>query len=146
MAHASSSASSSYASITARFPGLSHLDPLKWELFFAVGVVYIALDSLKHLKASTDSKERAFEVIFDSLEELHSLAPQALEVCMSTVQSEFHRLKTANHDATFLAPDSLGIFIVTSTLGHSSFSDAEASLVRLAGALAIQAAQSWWEV
>ena len=126
-------------------PFLRKVDIEHGVFILTVAGVFIAASRLNNLSLSDDRIDGIMEVVSEHLNQWDPDGIQAFEDCKGLFESEFDRLTQAGHDEpSFVASDSLGIWIVLNVLERRPQTDKELKLIRVAGAMVTTAFFAWW--
>ena len=138
-------ATSIFVPLLDKFPFLRNCNVEHWDFIVTVAGVFIGSSRLNNMHIGEDREDRLMETVAKALNDWNSDGIRAFEDCKHLYESEYDRLSAAGHEPRYLASDAVGKGIVWNVLGKAPQSPAEASLVRVSGAMVISAFFNWWK-
>lgn len=129
-----------------RFSALAQVDPEQWEFVITVAGVAIAIESLGGKEFSGNRAEELAQEIANELNRWNADGLRGYQDCERVFKDASARFALSGHEANFVRPDALGLWIVLNLLGRQPDTDDEATLARSLGLFVTIPFKDWWDV
>jgi hypothetical protein len=140
-------ATSSYTTVTNRFPNVCDIDLKHWNSILTIGGVFVGVSQLNHESLSQHTKDSILDIVSAAVTAWQTDGSNAIEDCRQFVDDTYERFESLpeyKRDPQFLFSDSLGSWVVWNLFGHAPSTEDEGQLVRVFGGMLVNSFMYWW--